>query len=254
MQFQLKLTKGEGRSILPLSYRYGFSRAISNLVGKASGNNQTPDCSSFRDRISTSFTFGNFTFDTNEILHQEELIFHQGNELTLEIRFLIDDDEEDLIKEMFLNQHITVGDTTYEISQINAKPTIDFQDVMVYRCLCPISLIKNNPSGSTLFLSPKDKGFHKSLKIDLLKRLLRSHPEMSGLQDLDQYCPEFQFQLLSEPKEKGYNIKTNCSFQTVIGYQFDFQLKASPVLHELGFYEGFGLGHSMGLGFVEVLA
>ena len=254
MQFQLKLTKGEGRSILPLSYRYGFSRAISNLVDKTIGNNQALGRSGFRNRIAKSFTFGNFNFDTHEIRHQEQLIVHQGNEVILDIRFLIDDDEEDLIKEMFLDQHITVGDTAYEVSQIKSKPTIDFQDVMAYRCLCPISLATNCPSGNPSFLSPKDKGFHKSLKIDLIKRLLRSHPEMWGLQDLDQYCPEFQFQLLTEPKKKGFNIKTKGSFQHVIGYQFDFQLKASPVLHELGFYEGFGMQHSMGLGFVEVIA
>ena len=57
-------------------------------------------------------------------------------------------------------------------------------------------------------------------------------------------------------KEVFHNTKdfANHLFPIVIGYQFDFQLKASPVLHELGFYEGFGLRHSMGLGFVEVIA
>src|SRR5690606_40224326 len=107
---------------------------------------------------------------------------------------------------------------------------------------------------SISFLSPRDTILNQFLKVALITRLLREHPEVSGLKDLDQYSPECQFRLLSEPKKAGFHIQCDGSCQNIVGYQFDFQLKASPVLHELGFYEGFGLTHSMGLGFVEVLA
>lgn len=254
MQFKLNLTKGKSGSALPLNYRYDFYKDISRLIDRGIKHHPTANPSDFGNGVSNSFTFGNFHFDSYEIHHQEERIVHHGREFSLEIRFLIEDEEEGFIKNSLLGQQVQLGDTSYKISSLKSVPPIEFQDVMVYRCMCPISLIAKCPSGAINFLSPDDKNFNNTLKIDLIKRLLRSHPEMSGLKDLDQYCPEFQFQLLSEPKEKGMNIKSNGTSQSVIGYQFDFQLKASPVLHELGFYEGFGLQHSMGLGFVEVIA
>src|SRR5690606_29277725 len=139
---------------------------------------------------------------------------------------------------------------------VQAVPPIDFQDVMVYRCKGPISLASSCPSGDTCVLSPRHESLKHFLQIDLIQRLLHCSPEVSDYNedDLDQYCPEFQFELLSERKEEGFNVKANDAFQSVVGYQFDFQLKASPVLHEIGFYNGFGLQQSMGLGFVEVIA
>jgi len=252
MQFKLKLRKIKESGFLPLNYRYGFTQAVSDLLEKAMAYHGAADPIYFRNQVSKSFTFDNFKFDSYEIHHQEERILHRGKELSLEIRFLIQD--EAFIKKTLLGQQIELGESSYKISGVQSVPPIDFGDVMVYRCICPISLVASSGSGSISFLSPTDQKFHKSFKVNLIKRLLQSHPEVSGLRDLDQYCPEFQFQLLTEPKEKGFNIKANGSFQNVIGYQFDFQLKASPVLHELGFYEGFGLQHSMGLGFVEVIA
>jgi CRISPR-associated endoribonuclease Cas6 len=254
MQFKLKLIKENGSSALPMNYRYGFFKAVSGLLDQSIAHQPFAALTDFQPAVSKSFTFSNFTFDFYQLHQQEGFIVHQGSEAAVEVRFLVDDEEENWIKKTLLLQRITLGNTSYQISQIETVSPIDFQDVMVYRSLCSISLVNHSPSGNRRFLSPKDKDFHKSLKIDLIKRLLRSHPEVSGLDNLDQYCPEFQFQLLSEPREKGFNIKTNGSFQSVIGYQFDFQLKASPVLHELGFYEGFGLPHAMGLGFVEVIA
>jgi CRISPR-associated endoribonuclease Cas6 len=252
MQFELKLTKEKRRSALPLNYRYGFSKAVSKLMDKGIAHHPIADSADFQNRVSKSFTFGNFSFDSHEIHKKDKKILHLGEEAAVEIRFLIDDKYEDRIKRFLLRQQFDLG--RYEISSIRSLSPIDFQDVMAYRCVCPISLVIKCPSGNTSFLSPEDQYFNTCLKVHLIKRLLRFHPEVTGLEDLEQYCPEFKFQLLSEPKEKGFHIKSNDGVQNVIGYQFDFQLKASPVLHELGFYEGFGLQHSMGLGFVEVIA
>jgi len=254
MQFKLKLTKVQGGRALPINYRYEFYNAVSRLIDTGIDQHPIPDADGFRMRVSRSFTFGRFEWDSYEVHHKEARIFHRGNKFDIETRFLIEDEEEGLVKKALTGKQIRLGEACYQISRIETVPPIDFQDVMTYRCTCPISLIKSCPSGDVRFLSPRDESFKNSLKIDLIKKLLRVHPEVSGLKDLDQYCPEFQFELLSEPKKKGFNIKTKGRLQSVVGYQFDFQLKASPVLHELGFYEGFGLPHSMGLGFVEVIA
>lgn len=255
MQFKIILNKKKG-GILPVNYRYDFYTAVSDLIVKVVDHYPVADPLDFRRRVAKSFTFSNLNFDSYEIHHRQEVIAHRGKEVSLEIRFLIEDEEKTLIEKALQGQKITLGKTNYQIVTVQAVPPIDFQDVMVYRCKCPISLASSCPSGDTCFLSPRDESFKNFLKIDLIKRLLQCSPEVSDFNedDLDQYCPEFQFELLSEPKEKGFNVKANDAFQSVVGYQFDFQLKASPVLHEIGFYKGFGLQQSMGLGFVEVIA
>ncbi len=255
MQFKLTLRKENKTGALPVNYRYDFYKNISALIDRSIALQDVPFSSDFRNRVVSSFTFGLFDFDAYEIREQAQRVVHLGEDLSLEIRFLIEDQEEDFIQKALTNQQVLLGDTIYRIAAVKSVPPMDFQDVMDYRCMCPISLATHCPSsGSISFLSPRDQSFNDFLKVDLIKRLLRDHPEVSGLKDLGQYCPEFQFRLLSEPKKEGFHIQCDESCQSIVGYQFDFQLKASPVLHELGFYEGFGLTHSMGLGFVEVLA
>jgi|GEM_PF-1552575 len=254
MQFKLKLTKVEERNFLPLNYRYEISKAIVRLLNKGCSPSADKKMVRRMDELRT-FTFGDLEFD-DFIVHQESgLIEHNSEQVSLEVRFLIDPLEENMIKDLLLYQNIELGDCGYHISQVKSTEAIEFQDIMSYRCLCPLVLRGNDDCGSSNYLSPTDHTFSKSFKVNLIKKVLRSHPEIPALEDLDQYCPEFQFQLLTEPQKQGFKVRTSDDNQVdAIGYQFDFQMKASPILHELGFYEGFGLQHSMGLGFVEVIS
>src|SRR5690554_505486 len=104
MQFKLKLIKEKGRSTLPLNYHYAFFRIVSGLMEKCIALCSAAEHPGFLDRFSSSFIFGNFYFDSYEVNHQEELIVHRGYEATLDIRFLIDDEEEDVIKNILLGQ------------------------------------------------------------------------------------------------------------------------------------------------------
>src|SRR5690606_9254129 len=112
---------------------------ISQLIKRATKDHPFAASLDLNKRISESFTFGNFAFDFYQIHQQEGLIVHQGTEAAVEIRFLVDDEEESLIKETLQFQWLTLAGTSYRISKIETVPLIDFQDVMAYRCLCPIS-------------------------------------------------------------------------------------------------------------------
>jgi CRISPR-associated endoribonuclease Cas6 len=88
---------------------------------------------------------------------------------------------------------------------------VEFNDVMAYRCLTPLSLLaqSRDHGGGAKYLSPSDEDFHKLFKENLLRRLLRFQPEFQSLKELDRYCPEIQFELLNRPEKKGITLKRN---------------------------------------------
>lgn len=254
MQFKLELIKESASRFLPLNYRHSFSSSMSLFLLNDALYPQAGGSRSAEDHLQP-FTFGQMTFDSFFIHQQEESIEHHGGEASLEVRVLIEGQEDDLITDQLLNQRFKLGGVQYQIVKVTSMPVIEFQDVMVYRCICPISIKNSRRSQDETYLSPKDHGFHQSFKVNLMERLIRAHPEVGELKRLERFCPEFQFELLNEPEKKGFSGETfTDDSEDVIGYQFDFKLKASPILHEFGFYEGFGLQHSMGWGFVDVIA
>ena len=260
MQFKLQLTQGKGRCFLPFNYQYELSKAISQLLEKAEPFKNpllSRNCRGYENNGWGPFTFSQLNFD-NFLLHQQDQkIEHTGQFATLEIRFAADNTVKDSIKKVLFEQRLILGDIPYQISKMEVMSSVEFNDVMVYRCLTPLSLLAKDRDreGGARYLSPADEGFPKFFKENLLQRLLRFQPEFQSLKDLDRYCPEIQFELLNEPKKKGITLKGPTEGPLkIVGYQFDFKFKASPILHELGYYEGFGSQSTLGFGYVEVLA
>jgi CRISPR-associated endoribonuclease Cas6 len=61
------------------------------------------------------------------------------------------------------------------------------------------------------------------------------------------------FELLSPPKQKGITIKVGTPQQSkLVGYQYNFKLKADSALLRMGYYTGFGEKNSMGFGCCEI--
>ncbi len=80
-------------------------------------------------------------------------------------------------------------------------------------------------------------------------------PQIQGLKDLDNYCPEIRFELMNEPQKRGIIMQTQFD-ETIegIGYKFEFKVRASPILQELGYFGGFGSKNVLGFGCVEVIS
>ena len=260
MQFKLQLSQSKGRCFLPFNYQYELSQAISRLLEKAEPFNNpllSRNCIAYESNGCGPFTFSQLKFDGFLLHQQNQRIEHIGQHATLEIRFGDDNAAWGSIKKMLLYQQIVLGDIPYQVSKMEVVSPVEFNDVMFYRCLTPLSLLAKSRGheGDAKYLSPSDEGFHKIFKENLLQRLLRFQPEFQSLKELDRYCPEIQFELLNEPKRKGITLKRSVEEPLdIIGYQFDFKLKASPILHELGYYEGFGSQSALGFGYVEVLS
>lgn len=261
MKFLIHLTKGDKGSFLPLTYQYELSNAIYSILEKAYPEYSQflhMDGFNFGGKGLKPFTFSILQFDDYQVHRQYNLIEHTGQHVVLDIRFTVDPKAEGFIKRIFMDQFIILGDqqnrVVYQVTRIETAPTVAFQEVMVYRCLSPIFILASGSDGVEEYLL-KDGGFPKILKENLLSKLLNYFPEIQGLKELDNYCPEINFQLLNEPREKDISLRT-FSEEPIkgIGYEFDFKVKASPILQELGYFGGFGSKNALGFGCVEVLS
>lgn len=130
----------------------------------------------------------------------------------LDIRFTVDPKAEVFIKNLFLGKNFILGNkknrVVYQITQIQTASPICFQEEMVYRCLSPLFILNNSLDGSEQYLSPKDGCFPKILKENLLRKFLNYLPQIQGLKDLDNYCPEIRFELMNEPQKRGIIMQT----------------------------------------------
>lgn len=62
------------------------------------------------------------------------------------------------------------------------------------------------------------------------------------------------FTLLSQPRQKGITIKAGTPQQSkLVGYQYNFKIKADAELLRMGYYCGFGEKNSLGFGCCETL-
>src|SRR5690606_24815888 len=232
MQFTLQLTRSKGRCFLPFNYQYELSKTISRLLGSAKPLNDvllSQNCRGLEGNGGGSFTFSQLKFDAYLLHQRDQRIEHTGQHATLEIRFADDNAAWGSIKEKLLDQKVFLGDILYQVSKMEVMSPVEFNDVMAYRCLTPLSLLVKNRDreGGAKYLSPADEGFDKIFKENLLQRILRFQPEFQGLKELDRYCPEIQFELLNQPEKKGITLKRNEEESLdIVGYQFDFKLKA----------------------------
>lgn len=260
MQFILDLiVAGRAEKFLSLHYHYGISAAITQILDKAEPDdrwlllNAGPDCG---DQVFKPFTYGELKFDAPTDGPRHTGSVHTRRHATLDIRFVGDHITEELIHRVFMNKWIDLGEPSAQIgcqiAGVKAVNPIVFDAEMTYRSVTPIYL---NTFASDSFCFD-GCSFHKLIKEGLLKRLLSFQPDFPVLKNkLHQYCPDIQFKLLNEPKKTTVTIQRSSEKPIqLMGHYFDFKLRASPVLHELGYYGGFGSKNWLGLGCVEVMA
>ncbi len=102
-------------------------------------------------------------------------------------------------------------------------------------------------------MHPEDKKFGQLLINNLLEILKVSPMTLAGNNEpILGTMPSFNFKLLSDPKSRLITMKAFTDQQTQVrGYDFKFELAAPVILHEIGYYGGFGEKGSLGFGCVE---
>ena len=259
MQFLVHLHKMGNNNFLPLNYQYELSSAIYRIFEEADPvycHFLHQEGYAFRNKKYKPFTFSFLTFDRYKIPKGHNRIEHTGKNAVLDIRFAIDRAAEGFIKGLFLNQRLSIGDrisqVDYEIHQIHGAKRVDFKEEMTYSCLSPVFLSCSREDGGANYLSPDDVRFKPVFENNLIQRLMSFDTSLS-FKELEADYPMMEFELKSRPKKKGITLKAlEDNPIKVIGYQFDFLLRAPAIIQELGYYGGFGSKNALGFGCVKL--
>lgn len=245
---------------MPFNYQYELSSWIYKVIAAADADfSHFLHGGAFRSGTKSFklFTFSNLDLRPFKIHKQHGRIEIIGKHVVLQIRFLIDKAAENFIKGLFLNQQFSIGDkisgVDFRVIRVETDTPPLFTETMTYRTLSPMCVSVRGERHAQ-YISPADPAFESLLFANLVSKL-------SALPVLHENRPiqlipdeEHGFTLLSEPKSRLISIKSFTKDETrVRGYEFQFELKASPLLQEIGYYSGFGEKNSTGFGCVEVV-
>lgn len=261
MRIKIILEVTEYASLLPFSYQYEISSWIYGLIEKGD-----KDFARFihyngydlGKRKFKLFTFSNLRVPRYEIVGDRMKILSREVELT--ISMYLKDIGEPLIKGLFANQEVVIGDQISQVRmrvrQIDMLPLVISTDRLRLRTTSPMMVGKpSRTKGGKLsheYLHPQNGDFSYYFQQNLLQKYdtICKH---NLIESLDR-TPSVGFNLLSShPKKRGILVKAHTPAETkVIGYLFDFEIFAPKELIELGILAGFGGQNALGFGATEV--
>ncbi|AFL85709.1 CRISPR-associated endoribonuclease Cas6 [Belliella baltica DSM 15883] len=258
MQFLIKLKRESEACQFALNYQYQLSAALEGILEKADFSKLhlfLNDKEEFVRYI--PFTFSHLDLDQIKIIEEKGSLVHLGEEGTLDIRILLEDDAIDYLYQLIYGKSIRFNSgesfVDYKIVDLEVIPPPVFKSEMVYSAVTPVFLYDQSQSGGFEFISPSHDRYSELFKNDLLKRFVSVIPELKSITELEKYCPEIEFQPISQAEEE--EIVLNMYQYELVhlkGFKYDFKLKASPLLQEFGYYAGFGAQNSLGFGCVNV--
>ncbi|WPP51835.1 CRISPR-associated endoribonuclease Cas6 [Catalinimonas niigatensis] len=266
MRFNLILHITGRNKVLPINYQYPQHSWIYRVIQSADA-----EFSHFLHEEGyvhgykkfKLFTFSPLTSKPFKIFKEENRIGLYGEEVQLQISFLVNQAAEKFIMGLFMGQQFSLGDqissVDFEVKRIEAQPRPVFQERMRYRCLSPVVLsVSEEGKAYAQYLHPEDERYasffmrHLAQKQASVPQLTHADNNAWEVGCRSAGCPpanDWQFKLLSQPRKKGVHFKQHTPDHTqVIGYQYDFELTAPPEVHEMAYYAGFGEKNSLGFG------
>ncbi len=242
------------QNVLPVNYQYELSAWIYNVI-----NQSDPEFAAWlhdkgfcdNNKQFRLFTFSNFNVRHREILGDRLII--KADPIELIISTLPEETIRHFVTGIFRDCEFRLGDRIssvgFKINSIEAMPPPVFTDEMSFRSLSPIFVSqKIEGRRQAKHLSPLDEGY-TSLLINNLKEKLRVFTGFGSTYDASEATLELQ----SPAKQKGIAIKTNTpQASKLIGYHYNFTIKADAELLRIGYYTGFGEKGSQGFGCCEV--
>lgn len=254
MELVLKLTRVRGNA-LPVNYQYALSSWIYKVISRADEDYSTflhEKGFAFNGRRFKMFTFSQLDCRPYKLLGNKIQLL--GNEISLNVRFLVDSSMENFIRGLFMHQHCGLGNkdaqTDFKVTGVETRPRQVFTTTMRYECLSPIVVSTLRDDRSVAYLSPGEPAFGPGL----IQNLIRKHSALAlheGATEPEFTGANYAFRVLNEPRKKGITIKEHSAEETkIIAYLFRFELTAPVELHEVGYYAGVGEKNSMGFGCV----
>ena len=255
MRFKLNLSMTDRKqNVLPVNYQYELSAWIYKMI-----NQNDPNFAAWlhakgfcdHNRQFRLFTFSNFNVRHREIMGDRLTI--KADPIGLIISTLPEETILHFMTSIFRDREFHLGDRIssvgFKINSIEAMPPPVFTDVMSFRSLSPVFVSqKIEGRKQSKYLSPVDDGYIQ-LIIDNLKEKLKLFTGVESQFD----ASKAELELISPPKQKGIAIKANTPQATkLIGYHYNFTIRADAELLRIGYYTGFGEKGSQGFGCCEV--
>jgi len=264
MRISLILSCPRGSQI-PLNYQYEISSWVYWTLGRAN-----PEFAEWLhsqgyalsgSKAFKLFTFSHFAIDPPFKIEPSNGVISVGSgKVRLQLSFLLNQPLEHFVAGIFQNQQFTLGNSrvrpvSFSVDRIEILPPPVFSGYIRFRTLSPICISANTPGGYAQYRHPEDVDYAGLMQENLLNKLAIADHYDFPAQSKGAEEASFDFQLLSEPKRKGITLKAFSSAETkVIGYMFDFELRAAPTLLEVGYYAGFGVENAQGFGCVGQIA
>jgi CRISPR-associated endoribonuclease Cas6 len=260
MRISLTLSCPKG-SHIPLNYQYEISAWVYRTLGRAD-----PAFAEWLHgqgyALSGNKAFKLFTFSHIDIEPPFKIVPSNGvisvgsGIVSLQLSFLLNQPLEHFVAGIFQKQSFTLGNSrvrpvSFSVDRVDILHSPVFSGQMRFRALSPICISASIPGRHAQYRHPEDTDYQILLRENLMNKLaIAQHYDFSARSKAIEEIP-FEIALLSEPKRKGITLKAFTAAETkVIGYFFDFEIKAAPVLLEVGYYAGFGVENAQGFGCV----
>lgn len=255
MRFNLNLSLTDrNRSVLPVNYQYELSSWIYKVINQSDpvfaewlhNRGFTNDNKQFR-----LFTFSNLIIPQYEIAGDRLIV--KSDQLNLVISTLPEATIQHFIAGVFHDREFTLGDRIssagFRINAIEALPVPVFSDEMSFRALSPIFIsgkVEGRPYAQ--HFPPDFEGYVQHM-INNLKTKFKVYTGIESSFNVQ----DATLKLLGSPRQKGITIKAGTPQQSkLVGYQYNFKIKADQDLLRMGYYTGFGEKNSMGFGCCEI--
>lgn len=258
MRIKLTFKQLKPRQLIPSDYQYAITSFIYRTLERSDPEySQWLHSNGFTDS-SKKFKFFNFSdFFVPErsfkVPGKMEII---SNEFYLNVSMLSNKGMENLITGMFNEGRMRIFDSTteadFDVKYIEMVPEPDFKEVMRYRLKTPAVFSKKviyNGKESAHFFIPSENEFVFYFLKNISEKYKVLNARTNGLHDID--C---DMKIISQFKKHLRCFQPKGSaVQKIIGYKYDFELKAPPDVQRMIWMSGVGAKNSLGFGFVEEL-
>ncbi len=251
--------------ILPVNYQYPVSSWIYKTIsqgdhafasflhkgGYGEGNK------SFK-----FFTFSMLNFSSCHYQINGDRLELSDGIISIDISFLVPEALSHFVTGIFCNQEFILGDykskLLLKVVTVEAINEPQMKSEMSLRTTSPILVsTKNEGRKAARYLDLTDADYSNLIIGNLVSKYIAAVsagliiPDTTGMKE---YNDETSIKINNTPRKKGIIIKAGTSMQTkIIGYMYDFTIKAPPHLIRIGYHAGFGEKNSLGMGCCEVI-
>ena len=242
------------QSALPFNYEYLLSAVVYKTLAQADPTFADWLHERGYDRTGRNFKLFHFSrLNLPYVRHHDgALQLAEGRNAGWKLGFCVDETLEKFVLGLFRQHRFGVGDGSlrpvdFNVEQVSVLPPPVFTDVMRFRTQSPLHLSTQREGDRYAhYMSPEEEGYAAIFFENLRRKWVeaRALPLESGLDLL----PDCRLWVHSMPKRKMVNVKGT----DIIGYLFDFEVRAPADWLAVGYDAGFGAMGSQGFGWCEL--